>query len=71
VLKAFKIAVLGGILTSLSENVLLCAAQSADVASPAPVPAQIRTAKKVFISDLGSDAISASVFLKEGEVDKP
>jgi len=67
--KAFKIAVLGGILAALFTNVPPIVAQSASDA-PAPVPGQIRTAKKIFISNLGADAISAPVFRKEGEVDK-
>jgi hypothetical protein len=37
---------------------------------PAPLLGQIRTAKKIFISNLGADAISAPVFRKEGEIDK-
>jgi hypothetical protein len=54
----------------LFTNVVPSAAQSAASAVPAPVPGQIRTAKKIFISNLGADAISAPVFRKEGEVDK-
>jgi hypothetical protein len=71
VLKPFKIAVLSVILTGPLASVPSCTAQSADTAVAAPVPTQIRSVKKVFISNLGFDAISAAVFLKEGEVDKP
>jgi hypothetical protein len=67
--KALRIALLCGILSAAFTNAPRTAAQSP--AAPAPVPGQIRTARKVFISNLGSDAISAAVFLKEGEVDKP
>jgi hypothetical protein len=66
--KAFKIALLCGILAALFTIVPLSAAESP--AAPAPVPGQIRTAKRIFISNLGADAISAPVFRKEGEVDK-
>lgn len=64
--RAFRIALLCGILSAAFTNVPRTAAQS----PAAPVPRQIRTAKKVFISNLGSDAISAPAFRKEGEVDK-
>jgi len=68
--KAFQIALWCAALAALFTNVPPSAARSDDVAVPAPVPGQIRTAKKVFISNLGSDAISAPVFRNEGEVDK-
>jgi hypothetical protein len=70
-LKAFNIAALSGILASLLASVPMCAAQASDTAVPAPVPAQIRTAKRVFISNLGSDVISRPLFVKEAEIDKP
>jgi hypothetical protein len=68
--KAFQIGLWCGTLAVLFTNVVPSAAQSAASAPPAPVPGQIRTAKKVFIANLGADAISAPVFRKEGEVDK-
>jgi hypothetical protein len=37
----------------------------------APVPSQIISAKKVFISNGGSDAISLAAFKKDGDRDKP
>ncbi len=53
---------------------LLATAQTAPGAQPvpsAPVPAQLLTAKKVFISNAGMDANSFSVLKRIGEVDQP
>jgi hypothetical protein len=38
---------------------------------PAPVPAQILTAKKVFISNAGVDGASLAVFMRGGDVNEP
>lgn len=46
-------------------------AQEKGVAPPAPVPAQILTAKKVFISNAGLDGIAFQAFRKLGDVDQP
>ena len=48
----------------------ILSAQTKD-ASAAPVPAQIASAKKVFISNAGVDAISLSAFEHLGEPNKP
>ena len=63
-------AILGGLVTTLIA-VQFGVAQPADRPTPAPVPAQLRTAKKVFISNLGADAMSTPLFIREGDVDKP
>jgi hypothetical protein len=64
-----KIAILGGILAWA--GVSACVAHAADAVVPGPVPAQILSAKKVFISNMGVDAYSLPAFKKEQEVDKP
>ena len=47
-------------------SVPVLGAQQPKEAPPAPVPAQISTAKKVFISNAGVDAIAASAFNSHG-----
>jgi len=47
-------------------------AQGPPVAAPAaPVPAQIADAKKVFIVNMGTDAVSAGAFKREQAENKP
>jgi hypothetical protein len=46
-------------------------AQDHRAVTPAPVPTQIVTAKKVFISNLGSDALATPDFKRLGQLDLP
>jgi len=69
-LKTVAIAFLAGILGGAWVSVPQCAAQ-ANTAVAAPVPTQILSAKKVFVSNMGVDAYALPAFKKEQEVDKP
>jgi hypothetical protein len=45
--------------------------QEKGIAPPAPLPSQLLTAKKVFISNGGLDVLAFEIFRKLGDVDQP
>jgi hypothetical protein len=55
----------------LASSSPIVSSQERGVAPPAPVPAQIFTAKNVFISNGGLDGIAFQAFRKLGDVDQP
>jgi hypothetical protein len=70
-LRIVKLGIFCAVLvTALVFAPLLNARQPNETAA-APVPAQVITGKKVFISNAGYDSIALAVFKREGEPDKP
>jgi hypothetical protein len=59
------------LLAVLSFSARLANAQEKTVAPPAPVPAQLLTAKRVFVSNGGLDGLAFQAFHKLGDVNQP
>jgi hypothetical protein len=63
--------VASALLVALSFSACVANAQEKTVAPPAPVPSQLLTAKKVFISNGGLDGLAFEAFHKLGDVNQP